>query len=229
MHHFVYALLDIGTLLAAIIVSLCYRLPWLRQPARTGMVIAATTLPFIIWDIAASHAGHWYFNEYYTVGVQLAGLPIEEWGFFIVVPLACIMLWELLARIANAAHAWRYNKLYVLMWTVAALCLVTGGIAGQGRVYSILVATVALAVCVYLHFHAQLMTARWAAYQIMLLGLFFAFNSVLTALPVVSYSPDAVSGIRIGTIPIEDFFYNFVLINLVVIGYAYCSRSKPIT
>jgi hypothetical protein len=34
-------------------------------------------------------------------------------------------------------------------------------------------------------------------------------NSVLTALPVVEYDSGAIWGLRVGTIPMEDFFYNY--------------------
>ncbi len=38
------------------------------------------------------------------------------------------------------------------------------------------------------------------------------FDSYLTGLPIVVYNAHAISGIMIGTIPIEDFFYGFALI-----------------
>jgi lycopene cyclase domain-containing protein len=40
----------------------------------------------------------------------------------------------------------------------------------------------------------------------------FVVNGVLTGLPVVIYNNMENSGIRIGTIPVEDFLYNAILL-----------------
>jgi lycopene cyclase domain-containing protein len=55
---------------------------------------------------------------------------------------------------------------------------------------------------------------------------FFAMNSVLTALPVVWYSPGAIIGVRLGTIPIEDFFYSFSMISGWLLSYRYWERRR---
>ena len=54
--------------------------------------------------------------------------------------------------------------------------------------------------------------------------LFAIFNHVLTSLPVVTYSPQAITGIRAGTIPIEDFFYNFSLLSFYLIIYLFAEK-----
>jgi lycopene cyclase domain-containing protein len=45
-------------------------------------------------------------------------------------------------------------------------------------------------------------------------GAFLVVNGVLTGVPVVLYGADAIWGIRVITIPLEDFFYNFCLLSL---------------
>ena len=42
-------------------------------------------------------------------------------------------------------------------------------------------------------------------------------NGYLTWRPIVLYNPDYMLGIRLGTIPIEDFFYGFALISFSII------------
>jgi len=49
--------------------------------------------------------------------------------------------------------------------------------------------------------------------------LFLLFNYLLTSIPVVLYSPQAIWGVRVLTIPLEDFFYNFTM--LAVYGFFY--------
>jgi lycopene cyclase domain-containing protein len=55
------------------------------------VLIAA--LPFIIWDIYATAIGHWQFNPQYTLPHKFAGLPIEEYVFFLIIPQNCLLVW----------------------------------------------------------------------------------------------------------------------------------------
>jgi lycopene cyclase domain-containing protein len=48
---------------------------------------------------------------------------------------------------------------------------------------------------------------------------FLIINTVLTALPVVEYNGKAIWGLRVGTIPLEDFFYNFAMLSFYVLVY----------
>ncbi len=61
--------------------------------------LALTILPvlpiFILWDLYAVDSGHWWFDPEQILGVILpGGLPIEELGFFLVIPLAAILTME---------------------------------------------------------------------------------------------------------------------------------------
>ena len=43
-------------------------------------------------------------------------------------------------------------------------------------------------------------------YQLVVVLIFFVANTFLTALPVITYGDASVTGFRVGTIPLEDFF-----------------------
>jgi lycopene cyclase domain-containing protein len=62
------------------------------------------------------------------------------------------------------------------------------------------------------------------------MGVMFFFkipsNGYLTGRPIVRYNPDQFLGIRLGTIPIEDFFYGFGLIALTIILWEYFQRKE---
>jgi lycopene cyclase domain-containing protein len=49
---------------------------------------------FITWDLVATAAGHWHFDPAQTLAVRLWGLPLEEYAFFVVIPLAGILTFE---------------------------------------------------------------------------------------------------------------------------------------
>jgi len=61
---------------------------------RFGLVLLCVGVPFAAWDLAATAAGHWRFDLDQTLGLELGILPLEEWLFFLVVPLASIMTLE---------------------------------------------------------------------------------------------------------------------------------------
>jgi lycopene cyclase domain-containing protein len=69
---------------------------------RRPRLVLATVLPvvavFAAWDLIATARGHWSFAEEYVIGIWLLGLPVEEWLFFIVVPLCALLTYEVLPR-----------------------------------------------------------------------------------------------------------------------------------
>jgi lycopene cyclase domain-containing protein len=66
----------------------------LGQVRRLVLSIAPVFVVFVLWDLAATHAGHWTFDPAQTLPVRIGGLPLEELGFFVVIPLAGILTYE---------------------------------------------------------------------------------------------------------------------------------------
>ena len=66
----------------------------LRQPRRLLLTIALAGTPFLLWDLYATHAGHWWFDEAQTLPPRVAGLPLEEIGFFVVIPIVSVLTFE---------------------------------------------------------------------------------------------------------------------------------------
>lgn len=62
---------------------------------RLLLTLAVPVVVFVIWDVYAIAQGHWGFNPDRTTGILLPGaLPIEEFLFFIVIPIASILSLE---------------------------------------------------------------------------------------------------------------------------------------
>ena len=57
------------------------------------------------WDLIAVHRGYWWFSARYTLGLRLAGLPVEEWLFFGVVPACALLTYEVLGRGAHGLRS----------------------------------------------------------------------------------------------------------------------------
>jgi lycopene cyclase domain-containing protein len=71
-----------------------YHLSVLRQPLRLLVAIVPAAVLFLVWDLAATAAGQWHFDPSQTLSVRWWGLPLEEYAFFVVIPLAGILTFE---------------------------------------------------------------------------------------------------------------------------------------
>ena len=74
----------------------------LRRFKRVLMSVLPVAVVFVIWDSYAIAQGHWYFDEKQILGLfGPFGIPIEEFGFFLIVPIAAIMTIEAVRRVKN--------------------------------------------------------------------------------------------------------------------------------
>ncbi|MCB2203657.1 lycopene cyclase domain-containing protein [bacterium] len=71
-----------------------------------------------------------------------------------------------------------------------------------------------------------LLTRRFWMFFLVMLPLFFVVNGVLTSLPVVRYAPEAIIGVRLWTIPIEDIAYMFSLLTPTIALYEWLQRRR---
>ena len=71
-----------------------FRLRVLRQPWRMLLTALAAGMPFLVWDLWATRAGHWRFDPEQTLPWRVAGLPLEEVGFFVVIPVVTVLTYE---------------------------------------------------------------------------------------------------------------------------------------
>ncbi|MGE5764096.1 MAG: lycopene cyclase domain-containing protein [Mycobacterium leprae] len=67
------------------------------QLLRAVLPVAAV---FVGWDVVATRAGWWRFDERQTLGLTLpGGLPLEELLFFLVVPTCAVLGYEAVRRV----------------------------------------------------------------------------------------------------------------------------------
>ena len=87
-----------------------YRLNVLRQPMRLLRAIVPVAMAFVAWDLMATASGHWFFDPAQTFPVRLWGLPLEEYAFFAVIPLAGILTFEAVAVVRSSTHTMTYTE-----------------------------------------------------------------------------------------------------------------------
>ena len=99
--HVSYAAMLAFVLLATLPLHRFYRLRVFRQPLRLLVAIVPVAALFVAWDLAATSAGHWRFDPAQTLAGRLWGLPLEEYAFFVVVPLAGILTFEAVKTVGS--------------------------------------------------------------------------------------------------------------------------------
>ncbi|MDX6326309.1 MAG: hypothetical protein QOK15_2663 [Nocardioidaceae bacterium] len=94
LRHWSYVAMLVFCLAGTLPLVPAFRLRVLRQPRRLLLTIVAAGAPFLVWDAYATGAGHWRFDAAQTLPWRVAGLPLEEIAFFVVVPLATVLTYE---------------------------------------------------------------------------------------------------------------------------------------
>ena len=84
-----------------------FKLRVLRDPKRLFLTIIASTPIFILWDAYAIANHHWTFGEGLTTGIiGPLGVPLEEYLFFIVIPIASILTLEGVKNFLPTVKSW---------------------------------------------------------------------------------------------------------------------------
>ncbi len=93
--------------------------------------------------------------------------------------------------------------------------------------YTIIAAAAALA-CIYLDRLTGIRILRrkdfWGFLSAMA-ALKFLVNGYLTAKPIVIYNPRFFLGLRLGTIPVEDFIFGFSMVTASIIFWEFFKRK----
>lgn len=173
---------------------------------------------FVVWDSLVTARGDWAFNKAYTFGIEIINLPIEEILFFITVPFSCIFIFEALNYFFKDEKLKINKKIFTIP---AALFFLFSGYFSHLE-YTSLVFFICGATILFLNRFSDLFNSKnyWSYIGITFV-LFFIFNYILTSLPIVTYNPNAILNIRILTIPIEDFFYNFAMLSLYLYAFTF--------
>ena len=175
-------------------------------------------LVFIPWDVWFTAKGVWGFNERYITGLKLANLPIEECLFFVVIPFACGFIYEVLNYFVPVSpFKGIQNKITAFLIFV---CFIISVIFVD-RLYTF---TAFSLLTLFLIWHllvnrSDYLGQFYLAYLIILIP-FVLVNGALTGMfteePIVWYNNAENIGIRVITIPVDDFGYNMLMLLIVI-------------
>lgn len=228
MMSFTYILVLFFIVIICFIASFDKRLQFNKHFGAFLKASVLVAIPFIAWDVWFTAKGVWWFNINYTMGLNIAGLPLEEWLFFIFIPFSCIFTYYSIDKFFKMEWLSGFNNLIVFVTVI--VCSVTA-LLYYDKIYTLITSLSAILTVVYLHFIAKVdwISKASLVFTILMLG-FLPVNGILTGTgldtPIVNYNPDDFLGIRILTIPIEDSVYGYTQFLLVLYFFKHFKQSK---
>jgi lycopene cyclase domain-containing protein len=167
------------------------------------------------------------FNPQFLCGKWLANLPLEEYIFFIIIPYACLFIY---ACLKAYLPKFSFNKaLKPIVISLMAISLIAMSINPSHLYTTITFGFLFITLsALLLTRHTDHLSHIILAWIIALLPMAYV-NGVLTSKPVLIYNDAQNLGIRIGTIPIEDFFYNMVYMLWMITLYEILRKENKTT
>ncbi|MCK9279795.1 MAG: lycopene cyclase domain-containing protein [Melioribacteraceae bacterium] len=212
-----YLAINIMVIIFPLLLSFERKLQFYKNFKSVIPSIILSALPFIIWDDIAALRGDWGFNPEHLIGIYIFSLPLEEMLFFFTIPYAIIFLFET-GKFYLTDKTISVNK--YLIYSIVFLSALSAFIfRGQYYTFTVLL-FVPIILIMLISIKNSLINSRFFWLFMLITYIpFFVVNYLLTSLPIVTYAPSAIWGMRITTIPAEDFIYSFALIGLNLFLY----------
>lgn len=218
-----YLLINVFIIVVPLVLTFDKRTNYYRQVPAVAFSIGVVSTCYLVWDIVVTARGEWSFNSDYLTGVLLLNIPLEEVLFFITVPYSCLFIYEVvLYATKNSSFELPTSAVIVaIILTMAA----SVAVRDQGYTSKALASCSFFLIVAYLLDRSLLNRRQYWLWLAICYVPFLLVNFVLTALPVVEYNPTAIFGLRVLTIPLEDFFYNYAMLSFYLLFYR--MRRKP--
>jgi lycopene cyclase domain-containing protein len=220
-----YVWVDLLVVAAPILLSFDRKVRFFRRWPAAIASSALVGVFYVSWDSLMTRAGAWWFSDRFAGSARFLGLPMGELLFFLCAPMACIFLYEVIAT--YVPERWRGPGRP--FWLAAAAAFGVAAFMLRSRLYtSTVLGAAGLFLALASLLAPSLLRSRrfWIALAVSY-APFLAANGALTSLPVVLYSPKAILGPRLLSIPLEDFLYNFALLGSAFLVFA-ALRDPPL-
>ena len=185
--------------------------------------IFAVGIPFLIWDIIAEKRKDWVFNSKFITGIKIFNLPVEEILFFVTVPYSLIFLYETFIYYKRPKRI-NIDGNYLLLLSFVSLTVSVFFIRLNYTFTLFFFLFILFSVIAFSK--VNFFKNRNLIFFFLFTFIpFFIVNYFLTSLPVVIYNSNAIWGIRILTIPLEDFFYSLSLVTGYLFTYEFAKEK----
>ena len=227
MLRYTYLLIDLFTVLPPFLLSFDSKVRFYTQWKYYLPGLCFTAVFFLVWDYFKTRYGVWSFNDRYVIGIWLFGMPIEEYLFFFAVPYACTFIYVAIGSYTKY-RVFPDSARYVV-WAASAVMFVSSFfLVHRAYTFSVLfLLGLVFPLSTYVLSREKL--DRFLQMYLISLVPMSIVNGLLTALPVVMYDNTQNLGVRIGTIPVEDFLYSAILLLMNVAIYEWNKRRHIVT
>lgn len=220
-----YVWILIGSISGPLLFSFLPQVKFYKHWHIALLASGVVSLLFIPWDIYFTKKGIWGFTEQYLLGVYYWGLPLEEILFFIFIPFCSLFVYECIERFTFFRKSWYtyalskkkivgVGFLFIICWVFVQGLHYTASVVGGSGLLLMLYAIKP--------FYRLLEWGRFLLAYVLVGIPFLIVNGMLTYYPVVWYNNAENLGIRVFSIPVEDFLYQFILfsLNVVIFNFA---------
>ncbi len=218
--HYFYLLIDFCCIAVPLLFSFHPKIDFHKEWRYFLPANAVVAIVYIAWDIWFTKQGVWGFNPDYITGVYLSGLPIEEVLFFICIPYACVFTYFVVKKFKLYPS---FTERIDLIQALFLITLFIYIIFGWGKMYTMVDTLVAYLVWRSLNRGSEDVKKPFYLMYIVIIPAFLISNGLLTgyglAEPIVWYDNAENLGVRLLTIPVEDFLYAFGLLGANVLVY----------
>lgn len=218
MKSWAYLIIDLGCISIPFLASFYKKRPFYTQWKSFFISNVMVALFFLVWDAIFTQMGIWGFNPDYLLGLDIYNLPIEEVLFFICIPYACSFTYYALKYLAPKVKTTPIHWIGMTVMVAISMGFILGGLTQYYTFYTGLFTLIFLLWVMYLKVDMGYVFLTY----LLIIPFFLASNGILTGYitesPIVWYNHSENFNTRIGTIPVEDFIYGFLLIagNIVI-------------
>ena len=214
-----YLILNIASFIIPFLYSFEKRMQYSKRWKTLFPALLATAIFFIIWDVFFTKIGVWHFNPRYHTGIEILGLPIEEWLFFICIPYASLFI-HFALQYFFPKMGLSIKTVHIVYWVVVAVVLPVL-IFNYNKWYTAVNYSLLLVLLTYTVKKAPHLLQTFLISFLLILVPFSVVNGILTGSfidePVVFYNNAENLGIRLGTIPVEDIGYAFSMLLMTLV------------
>ena len=209
-----YLLVLASSVFLPILFSFHKRIQFHKKASHVFKSIFLCSTVFIVWDVIYTEMGVWGFSPKHHLDVLFAGLPLEEILFFYAIPFCCLFSYFVFKNNTSIKPLEIPAKIY---WVLGIGFLLLSYLFVD-KAYTLSVCIFMAAILFILAYKPQPWFSVFLfSFILISLGPFLLVNGVLTGLldsvsPPVWYNDAENLGIRLMTIPVEDFFYSFSLL-----------------
>jgi lycopene cyclase domain-containing protein len=225
-----YLWIIVGTILGPLVLSFDQKVHFYTYWKSVLVGIVVVGIFFLLWDEYFTELEVWGFNPKYVTGIYWGKLPLEECLFFVVVPYACLFIHEVLKAYFPNMKTELLGKAFGFAFALSGLFFAMEHLK---QWYTMTACSFSSILIIGFAFRAKVSWfGSFAFTYLVTLVPFLVVNGLLTGSatpePIVWYNNDHFMGIRIGTIPIEDLYYNMcMLLPIVAIHELLIKKKQP--